>query len=231
VRVLAIALIPSVALLVTGASVAGSLVSNGLATRNFADFFGSSIGPIVQFEGVLENERTISLEALGGDPQAQGGLQAQWNTTNSVFNQIGQIAGELISRNPQAGAKSVEAFRQMSAQMLVVRQGVQARTASAAQVDAFYTQFFNIGLTTLLGVSLQAPNSAAAVDGVTTLDLLPVDDLHSRAVGLGAGWAERGILSPPDRLMIAQLTGAYRNELQALLPRLAPSDQVAYQRL
>jgi signal transduction histidine kinase len=31
--------------------------------------------------------------------------------------------------------------------------------------------------------------------------------------------------------MIAQLTGAYRNELQALLPRLAPSDQVAYQRL
>ncbi len=55
------------------------------------------------------------------------------------------------------------------------------------------------------------------------LDLFPALDLHSRAVGLAAGRAERGTLTQPERLQVAQLTGAYRNDLQALAGRLTPA--------
>jgi signal transduction histidine kinase len=61
--------------------------------------------------------------------------------------------------------------------------------------------------------------------------LLPALNQHSSAVGLAAGWTEQGVLSQPERLQIAGLTGSYRNELQALAFRLAPADQAAYSQL
>jgi hypothetical protein len=61
--------------------------------------------------------------------------------------------------------------------------------------------------------------------------MLPALDLHSRVVGLGAGWAERGALSQPERLVVTQLTGAYRADLQGLALRLPPAEQAAYDRL
>jgi signal transduction histidine kinase len=39
------------------------------------------------------------------------------------------------------------------------------------------------------------------------------------------------VLSQPQRLTLAQMTGAYQNELQALVFRLTPADQAAYHRL
>jgi signal transduction histidine kinase len=69
------------------------------------------------------------------------------------------------------------------------------------------------------------------VDEVIVLDLNAVPDLHARVVGLGAGWVTRHAVSQPDRLDLAQLTGAYRNQLQALVPRLPAAEQAAYKRL
>src|ERR1700678_2239391 len=77
-RVLAIALIPSAALLVTGASVAGYLISQGLSTRNFSAYLSQFTGPTVQVGADVTQERTESLLVLGGDHQALAGLQKQW---------------------------------------------------------------------------------------------------------------------------------------------------------
>ena len=63
VRVLAIALIPSAALLVTGATVAGYLVSEGLSARSFASQTLQSIGPIVQFEGPPSTGTVVTFTA------------------------------------------------------------------------------------------------------------------------------------------------------------------------
>ena len=76
-RVLAIVLVPSAALLITGTSVAGYLVYEGLKARDFSGYLGQAIDPLVEFVSVVQQERTISLRALGGDPEAQAGLQAQ----------------------------------------------------------------------------------------------------------------------------------------------------------
>ena len=228
---LAIVLIPSAALLITGGSVAGYLVSEGLSARDYSGYLQRSVGPIVSIEAAEEQERTMSLRALGGDRQALAGLQARWDATNAALSsaaRIGDVAQGII---PEVVASTVATLHKLAAQLPVVRQGVQTRRASAAEVDAFHTQLTNVGGSTILGTALSAPDSAAAVDGITVQDLLPVLDLHSRAVGLGAGWVTRGVLSEPDRLTVAQLTGAYRNQLQALVPRLTESEKAAYDRL
>ena len=228
---LLIVLIPSLALLITGASVAGYLISEGLSARGFSGYMQQNVGPIVQLESTVAQERTISLRALGGDRQALAGLQAQWDATNAVLANAARIGNTVQSLNPGAAASANATFHELLAQLPVVRQGVQARRLSATEVDAFYTRLADVVTSAFLGFALSAPDSAAAVDGITMLDWLPVLDAHSRAMGLGAGFKARGVLSQPDRLVVAQLTGAYRNELQALTSRLTRSETAAYDRL
>jgi hypothetical protein len=229
--VLAIALIPSVALFVTGASVAGYLISEGLSQHGFAAYSAGNVSVLTRFEAAIENERTISLRAVGGDPAALAGLQAQWKETDAALAAAGKAVGALQAINPQVMASTAAGFRVIGAELPGVRQHVRSRQETATAVDAFYTQIVSGSSPGLLLNALGAPNAVAAVDAITVLDLFPALDLHSRAVGLGAGWAERGALTQPERLQLAQLTGAYRNDLQAVAARLSPADQSAYQHL
>jgi signal transduction histidine kinase len=231
VRVLTIALIPSVALLATGASVAGYLISEGLSQHSFAAYSAGNVSVLTRFEAAVENERTISLRAVGGDPAALAGLQAQWKETDAALAAAGKAVGALQAINPQVMASTAAGFRVIGAQLPGVRTRVKSRQETAAAVDAFYTQIVSGSSPGLLLNALGAPDAVAAVDAITVLDLFPALDLHSRAAGLGAGWAEHGTLTQAERLQVAQLTGAYRNDLQAVAARLSPADQSSYQHL
>jgi signal transduction histidine kinase len=232
-RVLMIVLIPSLALLGTGASVAGYLISEGLSARDFASAFVQSSGSIVESTSELEQERTISLRALGGDRQALAGLRAQWTKTNAALGQLIKAAeaAHSLSPTPNAVASGNAGLQEMVNELAGMRQSVLDGRAGASEVNAFYTRFANGGSLGFLQSALSAPGTVAAVDELTALDLYPIPDLHSQVVGLGAGWAERGVLTQPERLDLAQLTGAYRDQLQTLLPRLAQPEQAAYARL
>lgn len=63
-RVLAIALVPSAALLITGASATGILVSDGISARDFAGYLADANVPLTQFADVTQQERTTSLRVL-----------------------------------------------------------------------------------------------------------------------------------------------------------------------
>ncbi len=226
-RALAIALIPSIALLVTGVTITGYLISEGVSARDTASFYTHNTGSLVQTASAIEQERTVSLEALGGDRQAQAALPGQWKTTDAAFGRLNSLSKNVSSIT----AANSNALQGLIAKMSVVRKSVQNGTASASSVDAFYTQFTSGSSSALTAGSLAGISPASAVDEVTSEDLYAVPDLHSRVVGLGAGWAERGIVSQPDRAQLAQLTGAYRNQLQELVPRLPGADQAAYAKL
>ena len=79
---LLIVLIPSAALLITGASVASVLISEALSARNFAGFLQQGVSLFTQHQSAVEQERTLSLRSLGGDRQALADLQGQWDVTN-----------------------------------------------------------------------------------------------------------------------------------------------------
>jgi signal transduction histidine kinase len=233
--VLAIALIPSAALFITGGSVAGYLVSQALSARDFASYFSQASVEIVQAASAVQQERTLSLQAVGGDQQALAALPAQWNETNSAITRITQLGQAGRSLDPQAvGAaqqESATAGSQLASQLGLIRKNVQAGRSTVSEVDTFYTSFNAYTSTTLLRVALSAPGTAPATDGMTALSLSSVPELQSRAFGLGSGWAERGALSQPDRLEVAQLTGSYRNDLQAVISQLPLAEQGHYQRI
>jgi signal transduction histidine kinase len=230
-RVLAIALIPSAALLVTGATVVGNLISNGLSARDYASVLAQSTGVLATTTPALEQERTISLRALGGNRQAQAGLPAQWAATDAALSTLSHTVSIEQGLNPQAVADSNVQLHALVTQMATIRQGVQAGRVTASAVDAFYTAFAGGGALFFLRSALAAPDAKSAVDEVTALDLSAVPNVHSEVVGLGAGWVTAGVVPQPDRQILAQRTGAYQNALAGLVPRLPQSGQAAYRQL
>src|ERR1700722_3457540 len=139
VRVLTIALIPSVALFITGAVVVSSLVSSAVSERNLATVLGQSLGSITQLHDVIENERTTSLLVLGGDQQAIADLPAVWKQTDTVFAGINQVASNVSAVNSQAVGSGVAELLAAEKSVAALRQAVQARKATATQVDSEYT--------------------------------------------------------------------------------------------
>lgn len=180
-RLLAIVLIPSAALIVTGVSVAGYLVSQGVSARNFSGYLGQAIDPLVSFESVVQQERTISLRALGGDQQAIAGLQAQRDKTNLVLSQITGLAEVVQNLNPDAVSKSNAAFAELGGKMPVIRQGVDTRSVAPSDVDSYYTQLAGVVITGLEGSARTTPDPGTAAEEITATDLFWVTDLHSRA--------------------------------------------------
>jgi hypothetical protein len=144
------ALIPSAALLITGSSVAGYLISSGLSARNFYSYAAKTGASLTQVQAVVENERTISLRAVGGDREALAGLQAQWNTTDAVFGRALSTISVLQGLDPQVMASVSAKFREIAAEVSAVRQGVRTRQAKATAVDAVYTQLSSLASSPLL---------------------------------------------------------------------------------
>lgn len=229
-RVLAIVLIPSAALLITGSTVTGVLVHDGIVARDFADYLGNYVDLAIQFGNVVQNERTVSLRAVGGDAQASADLQATRDQTNAIIQVVTgttATASQTDSGADQAGS----ALAQLGARLPVLRQGIDLHQATAPDVDDYFTQLSNFVVLGVEGVARTSPDPHAAVEGVAATDLYKVSDTHSRAVGLAAGAASHGVLNLADRLTVGQVTGAYRDKLNDSLSRLTDSEKQSYQTL
>ena len=88
VRVLAIALIPSLVLFITGGIVVVNLISQGVSARDLSGYFVQTNTSSVQYQSAIERERTTSELALGGDRQAQASLQSTWDATNAALAKL-----------------------------------------------------------------------------------------------------------------------------------------------
>ena len=226
-RVLAIALIPSSVMLVTGASVTGYLINQGISARHFANYFGQSSGVMLTITGDIQHERTISLDALAGDRQAKAGLQAQWNTTDATIGKLIILGNTVTALLPSAAVATNDKLHQIGAALAGVRQGVKSGRMSPSQVDTFYSSFDVNGSPFYFGVAFAAPSSTSAVDQMMALDVNALSDVQSHAVALATSYLVHGPLTQAERLQVAHLAGAYRNHFQTLVPRLSPAGQAA----
>ena len=92
----------------------------------------------------MQQERALSLLALGGDRQAAAGMQAQRSKTNTSLGELSVLAGVVHDLNPDAVAKSNAEFAELAARLPVVRQGVDQLLASPVDVDDFYSQLAEV---------------------------------------------------------------------------------------
>ncbi|NKQ56742.1 HAMP domain-containing protein [Amycolatopsis sp. K13G38] len=233
-RVLAIVLIPSLALLITGATIAGILVDNGLTARNFSAYLSQTADLAVKFGGVVQAERSASLRVLGGDRQAQTELTSRRDDTTAVLTIMSGAAGtsaKATGINPEAMAAANAKLVELVSRLPVVRQSVDVRASTATEVDDFYTQLSGYVVTGLEDIARTSPDSSSATEEIVSTDLYAVTDSQSRAAGFAAADVAKGVLSPDEKFAHAQRVGGYRSQLDAAVPRLTGTERTRYDAL
>ncbi len=221
---LAIALIPCIGLLAMGSIVVVNLSQQARSARGWAQFLNNELGPIVAFATAAQDERTVSLAALAGDPQAIATLPARRATMDAAMAEVARLAPEVTPLSPQAMTKSTGQLMALAPKMPLVRQAVDSRHATAADVDGLFSGLVGIFAVGLDGLAHYTPDSLSAAEEMTAADVVRMADLHSRATGIANSMLLQGTLGIEDRREVGLLVGGYRSELDGLMGRFSDAD-------
>ncbi|MFE3281208.1 nitrate- and nitrite sensing domain-containing protein [Nocardia sp. NPDC059239] len=220
---LAIALIPSAALLITGVASTSVLVRDSADAREWADWLGSQTDPILQLMTSLQNERTASLRAIAGDNTALSGISTQRKATDTALNVIGASTATYKRINPAVTEKVLPAYIDFVSHLPTIRQSVDIQHTTADEIFDFYSKGASLVIDNLTLAARATPDNGAAMEEMSAAGLLEAAEMHSRAVGLISHALEDGPLDEAARLKLAQLVGACRYGLDGLSRRVPPS--------
>lgn len=211
-RLLAIVLIPSLALLSIGAGAALYLVEQGQEAQEWADLAGATTEPAISMVEAFQAERQASLLHLAGDSIGTQNLPTTRAASDAALLQIvaqGDAAAEL--RPDRAG--DIEAFQALYAELPKLRQGVDARALPAPQVFGAYSTIID----TIVGATLLsaevAPGGDIATELYKSVHPLRAAEALAKATALGVTAELTEQLGTEDLVRIAEYTGDLRGEL------------------
>jgi signal transduction histidine kinase len=231
-RMLAIVLIPSVALLIIGVGGAGYLVRQGYDAQSWATTTGESsvvdVGTV--FTQQLGEERRLSLQRLG-DPSVAGQLANQRNQVNGSLVKLQTLGASLVQSNPGALKQANAVLVKLLSQLQPLRQGVDSGKTSLQAVYSYYNQLVDIISLSLQGIAKTAPDPVTAVEETSSTDLFNVADAMSRSNALAEGGVISGELNNQNYQEFSQQVGSYHAELTSLIPTLNPAEQARYAKL
>jgi|GEM_PF-1192952 len=216
-RILAIALIPSLALLVIGVGAAGYLVNEGQNAKRFADTLQSSIGPTNDMIHAVQEERLLSLWQLGGtapDPQALAAARTQLDSALQTLS----VAETKLSDNSSGKMQNnIGGFDVLKTQLPQLRGAIDARALPIDQTYGVYTKLLDAVAQGTTIVQQSAPNATVASGLSLANQLLYAMEAYSGATALTGAVMNGGVLTP-------ELSGDLRNfagYYQSVIPQLA----------
>ncbi|MEV6218088.1 ATP-binding protein [Nocardia sp. NPDC051833] len=222
-RVLAIALVPSAVLLGTGA-VAVTLVGlQAQSVKEWSDYRGTVIDPLLRFVTAIQAERLASVTAQEPSPTAAAELRASRDDTDRAIQETARIAATAQGIDQDTGAESIKALGDLIGRMQVIRESVDSRRATTGDVDQYFTDLIAAMLSAGQDSARYKSSDTTTMDAeLTSIDLLRAAEGHSRVVGLVAAGAAHGMPSLRERRTLAQHIGAYRKQFDLVDSRLSP---------
>lgn len=219
-KILAIALIPSLVLLVFGAALSIYLIQQGRHAKQYAQAQSNSVSVLRELEYADEQERQLSLWQLGGgapDPRALAAVRTRFDT--ALKDALGAEAALRHSDTRQLGG-IVNAFDQLKTQLPLLRAGIDTGAVAPADAYAFYTRLLDgMDQGTAL-VQQTSPNATIAVELTQNLALLRAVEEMSRTRALTAAVLNQTGLTPALSIEYRNLVGSYHTDLDRLADEL-----------
>jgi signal transduction histidine kinase len=226
-RMLAIVLIPSLALLLIGLGISGFLVAQGIQTNQWAANLQSAVDPGTRIVGNLQLERWLSLVQVGGGKVDAKQLAAQRAKVNA---DIGTMSS-TISSMPDL-AKIVPSGSEIAsspwAQLPRIRQEVDSGRISLIDTYTYYDQLLAPIASYVSAVAGQAPNAEIANAQLTAAALYSATEDVARANALAFSAAIKGGLNGAEFAEYSRQVGAYQSSVAALVPQMTPAEQQRY---
>ncbi|WP_156096178.1 sensor histidine kinase [Amycolatopsis jejuensis] len=233
-RVLAIALIPSVALLLVGVALAGYLVVDALKARSYAQKIRGSEGPGIPFILAAEQERQLSMSLLAGQDAARAALQASRPKTDAAAAQIsavlqGNFAGD--STVPASVKQNIATFAGLQSKLPQLRQQVDAGQVPLLEAFSFYNRIIDQFTQGVAGLAQAARGAGNAYARLSAIPIFNAAEEMQRSDALAAaGLAAGGLSGDEQRAYLGQI-GAYHAQLEQSVAQMVPEVRANYDKL
>ncbi|WP_409462886.1 nitrate- and nitrite sensing domain-containing protein [Amycolatopsis sp. GA6-003] len=231
---LAIALIPSVALLVVGIALAGYLIFDAAQARGYAQKIRGSEGPGIPFLLAAEQERQLSMSVLAGQDAARAALLATRPKTDASAAQITSVLQENFATDsnvPASVKQNIATFAALEAKLPQLRQRVDAGQAPRLEVFSFYNQIidqFTQGVAGLAQAARGADNAYARLSAIPIFNA--AEEMQRSDALASAGLAAGGLSGDEQRAYLGQI-GAYHAQLEQSVPQMVPEVRANYDKL
>ncbi|MER6764348.1 MULTISPECIES: sensor histidine kinase [Amycolatopsis] len=233
-RVLAIALIPSVALLIVGIALAGYLIFDASQARSYAQKIRGSEGPGIPFLLAAEQERQLSMSVLAGQDAARAALLATRPKTDASAAQITSVLqGNFASDSnvPASVKQNIATFAALEAKLPQLRQQVDSGQVPRLEVFSFYNQIidqFTQGVAGLAQAARGADNAYARLSAIPIFNA--AEEMQRSDALASAGLASGGLSGDEQRAYLGQI-GAYHAQLEQSVPQMVPEVRANYDKL
>ncbi|MFD6357414.1 sensor histidine kinase [Nocardia tengchongensis] len=215
-RILAIALIPSVALFAIGLTVAGYLLQQGANVRTWSSVLADANQQTSDMINAIQQERLLSLIRLTTtrpDPVALGHARKRLDT---ALTQLTSLESALKKTTIDHMDSATNGFDATKAQLPIIRDRIDAGTLPIADAYGVYSGLLEgVALGTQL-IGRSAPDSQAAIEFANEVRVLRAVEAMSRSSTLGLVMLRGADL--PDTLVTEyrDMVGYYRAELPQL---------------
>ncbi|MGQ4615773.1 nitrate- and nitrite sensing domain-containing protein [Nocardia sp. R7R-8] len=224
-RILAIALIPSLTLLVVGVGAASYLVAEGTKAKDWAAENQKAISSTRELMEAVQQERYLTLAQLSGDPTAAAPLGAARMRMDGALRGLIQASEGLRDVDDSKLGDNVADFTTLTQNMAAVRSGVDAAALPPADAYLFFNRLLDVISVGTKIAEQTAPDTEIGVRIATGMRLFNATEAMARSNALGGLYVD-GAAAPaiPAEEYLRQV-GFYHTEIAALSAELQGTEQ------
>lgn len=214
-RILAIALVPSLVLLVIGVSGAGYAVTQGRHARDWSKALAAATPQTRELVTAVQLERQYSVVRLasgGGDPGPLTQARARFDAISSALD---QTSPEFSKIGHSEVTGNIGGIQTAKSRLLSVRAQVDAGTLPIADAYNYFGHFLDAISVGSEIVEADAPTPQVASAVATALTIVSASEMLSRSAALGAVLTHNETLSPALAIEFSRLVGGYRTSIES----------------
>ncbi|WP_433683980.1 nitrate- and nitrite sensing domain-containing protein [Nocardia sp. CA-119907] len=215
-RILAIALVPSLTLLVLGVGAAGYLAWQGDTVKTWSSVLEAAAAQAREMIGAVEQERLLSLSQLAGDQPDPVALGRARQRLDHALLGIADLETALTDMSQGGRDAGTGGFDLVKSQLPMIRGRIDARTLPISDAYGIYTEMLRAVVFGIRVVGKAAPDAPIAFEFADTARVLLAAEAMSRAAALTV--VALGTPGLPAALVdeYRSMVGYYRAELPQL---------------
>ncbi|AFU03165.1 sensor histidine kinase [Nocardia brasiliensis] len=229
-RILAIALIPSLTLLVVGVGAAGYLVAEGTKAKEWAVQNQNAIPQTRELMEAVQQERRLTLAQLAGDDTVPPALAAARIRLDGAMRGLIEVSNGLREVDDSKIGDDVAGFNTLLSQMTQVRMATDAGQLPPSDAYMFYNRLLDV-ISVGTGIAEQtAPDTEIGVAIADGMRFLNAAEAMSRSNALGVMLSTSNGATPIPVEEFLRQVGFYHAEIGNLTTELS-ADKAQHDRL
>lgn len=185
-RILAIALVPSLVLVIIGLGATGTLVDRAEQARSWADELNAGIAPTRELIEAVQLERRLTVWRVAGADSDVRALTSARQQLDTALRDLAPAQSRLARLGPESMAAATDALSDLGRQLVATRSGVDANTVALPDVYAFYNRIPQVVIAGVEIAQHSAPDAATAAELREADEVLHSLEAMSRADALAA---------------------------------------------